>query len=74
MANPTIKTQEKILATIKRSKTSLSITEIARLSKTGFYEAKQTIGFFNELGMLELTISSGNVTLVKYKGEKNGTN
>jgi len=74
-ANPTIETQNKIIEVIERAESPLSLTAISKLSKTGFYETKSSITFLHKLGIIDLVVSSGNVTLVTLKTgvQKNAT-
>lgn len=72
-ANPTIETQERIIQVIKKSEKPISITSISKLSKTGFNETKSSVAFLHKLGIVDLIVSSGNVTLVKFRGENNAT-
>lgn len=73
-ANPTIETQEKILEVLRYSERPISITQISKLAKTSFNQAKTSVKFLSRLGVLELIISSGNTTFVilNKKEVKNG--
>lgn len=74
-ANPTIETQERIIKIIQKAKKPISITSISKLAKTSFYQTRTSISFLYKLGVLDLIISSGNITLVRLKGaDKNATN
>jgi len=66
-ANPTMKVQEKILGVVENSKNPISITSLAKLSKTSFYQTKVSIDFLYRLGIVDLIISSGNSTFVILK-------
>lgn len=66
-ANPTMKVQEKILEVVENSKNPISITSLAKLSKTSFYQTKVSIDFLYRLGIVDLIISSGNSTFVILK-------
>lgn len=69
-ANPTIKTQNRILNAIRQSDKPLSLTAISKRSGTGFNEVKSSIEFFQDLGIIEVIISSGTITLVQIKRGK----
>lgn len=76
-ANPTTKTQEKVLATIEGSTNPMSITDIANKSGTSLYATKRSVNFFEKLGFLKVIKSNGGTTLVisiKKTGDSNAEN
>lgn len=66
-ANPTIETQNRIIAVIENSNKPISLTAISKISKKGFNEVKASVNFLTRLGVLDLIISSGNSTFVILK-------
>jgi Fe2+ or Zn2+ uptake regulation protein len=63
-ANPTQKTQEKVLEVIRKSENPMSITAISDATGSGLYAVQKTINFLKGLGIIKTITSSGNTTLV----------
>lgn len=63
-ANPTIKTQEKVLNTLRIIASPMSLSRLAKEGNVSIYQVKASITFLQKLGIVRTLISNGNTTLV----------
>lgn len=68
--NPTQKTQEAILKTLKDCNQAISLTSLAEKSNHSIYQVKQSVRFFEELGLIKIITSDKGTTLIIYENAK----
>lgn len=66
-ANPTIRTQKKVMEVVENSDNPISLTAISKLSKSGYNEVKASVLFLAKLGVFDLITSTGKTTFVLIK-------
>jgi len=59
-ANPTLRIQEKIIATLSDIKRPIAISNLSRKSNCSYYQVKSSIEFLEKLGVVTLITSEGN--------------
>ena len=66
-ANPTAKTQKKILKVIEDNQTPLTLSSIAKKTRASIYRVKASVEFLETLGVLKTIVSDSGITFVQIK-------
>jgi predicted ArsR family transcriptional regulator len=72
-ANPTRKTQEKILKVLKDTPETQTITSLAEKTSLNTNQVRASIEFLEKLGILRTIVSSKGTTLIQLNEVKNAT-